>query len=311
VYLNCCGENEEDETYIEYNALLSLPDCEIPMAKALAVFLKKRRWDELLLSGVVDQEAIRILAQMLGKYEVTESIARYVAFAPLREERRDYLSTLSTKARKNIRRSQRAFEEIGGACTVSLAQNVDEAQLMLRQLAELHQTRWKARGAAGCFNSVKFTLFLNTLIQHHFDRIMLFRVQAGPEVVGLLYCFLFDGWLYYYQSGICYSLESRNSPGLLTLYLVIDSCLMREEIKGFDFMAGDSFYKRSLTIASDYKTQRWFVVRKRTLPNLLYHLLRSLRRKYVQFIEKIRQPNQRPDGNESGENLSVSTEEVA
>jgi hypothetical protein len=309
-YLNCAGENEADKTYIEYNSLLCCPDCGECVARALASFLKKRRWDELMLPGVVDQEAIRVLADALGESEVSETPARYVAFTPLREERRDYLDMLSAKTRYHIRRTQRSFEEIGGTCTVHQAQSADEALGMLRQLAELHQARWKARGAAGCFSSAKFTHFHSALIQQHFNRVMLFRVQAGPEIVGFLYCFLYEGWVYHYQSGFCYSLDSRRSPGLLTLYYVIGACLAREELKGFDFMAGDTEYKRSLTADSGHKPLRWFVVRMRTVPSLLYLLLRGLKRKYFKTTEKSRQQVQRPNGNEPGEGVSVSTNEV-
>ncbi len=307
VYLNCAGENEADSTCIEYNALLSLPDCGELVAKALVSFLKKRSWDELMLSGVVEQEAVRILAGALGGYEVSETPARYVAFAPLREERRDYLSTLSAKTRKHIRRTERSFQEIGGACSVHLAGSVDEALEMLRQLAELHQARWTARGAAGCFNSAKFTRFHSLMIQRHFDRVMLLRLQAGAATVGLLYCFLYEGWVYHYQSGVCYSLDSRESPGLLTLYYAIGACLERGELKGFDFMAGDTEYKRSLTADSDHKPLRWFVVRRRTVPTLLYLLLRALKEKYVKAVEKGRQPVQRTNRSEPAEDVPVST----
>jgi CheY-like chemotaxis protein len=289
VYLNCAGENEADSTYIEYNSLLSLQDCGELVAKALASFLKKQHWDELILSGVVDQDAIQILADALGNYEVSESLTRYIDFAPLREQQRDYLSTLSSHPRRNIRLTQRLLEGLGGPCTVRLAQSVDEALEMLRQLAELHQARWEARGAAGCFSSEKFSHFHSILIQKHFDRVMLFRVKAGAEIIGLLYCFLFDGWVYCYQSGYCYSLDnrsSRSSPGLMTFYFVIDACLAREEIKGVDLMAGDMEYKRTLARDSGQKPLRWIIVRRRTVPSLLYLLLKSLKRKYVQVTEK-------------------------
>jgi CelD/BcsL family acetyltransferase involved in cellulose biosynthesis len=263
-----------------------------------------------MLFGAVDQEAIQILADALGRYDVSEQPARYVAFAPLREKSRDYLGTLSSKTRWHIRRTQRSFEETGGACTVQLAQNVEEGLGMLRQLAELHQTRWEARGSAGCFNSAKFTRFHTMLIQQHFDRVMLFRLQAGAQIVGLLYCFRYEGWVYYYQSGFCYSLGKRTSPGLLTVYSVIAACLAREELKGFDFMAGDTEYKRSLTADSDHKPLRWFIVRRRTIPVRLYLVLRALKRKYVKATEKSRQPVQRPGGSEPGEDVSVSTGEA-
>ena len=310
VYLNCSGEDAADSTCIEYNALLSLPGYGKGVANALASFLKSRPWDELMLPGAVEQEAIRVLADALGRYEVSEVPARYVAFTALREKHGDYLSSLGSKTRYHIRRSQRSFEELGGACKVELAQNVEEATGMLRQLARLHHTRWEARAGAGCFDSVRFTRFHTMLIEQHFNRVMLFRVQAGEKIVGLLYCFLSEGWVYYYQSGFCYSLDKRSSPGLLTLYYAITACLAREEIKGFDFMAGDTEYKRSLTGDSDHKPLRWFIVRKRTARVVLYLLLRWLKRKYVKATEKSRQQVQRPGGSEPGEDVSVSTGEA-
>ena len=311
VYLNCAGENDADSTCIEYNSLLHLPGCAGPVARALASFLQTRRWDELLLPGMVDQEAVRILVSILGGCEVSETPARHVDFAPLRNAHRDYLDALSSKTRYHIRRTQRSFEETGDACTVRLAETVDEAQTMLQHLAQFHQARWTARGAAGSFSSEKFTRFHRALIQQHSGRTMLFRVQAGSEVVGLLYCFLYRGWVYHYQSGFRYVADGRRSPGLLTLYHAIQACLAHEELRGFDFMAGDTEYKRSLTPGCEHKTLRWFTVRRRTVPSLLLQLLRALKRTYAKAAEKSLQPVQLPGGSEPGPDVSVPAGEAA
>ena len=109
---------------------------------------------------------------------------------------------------------------------------------------------------------------------------MLFRVEAGSETVGLLYCFLYNRWVYHYQSGFSYSVNKRRNPGLLTLYYAIDYCMQQQAIEGFDFMAGDSEYKRTLTNESGQRPLRWFVIRRRTVPSLLYVFLRGMKRKY-------------------------------
>ena len=286
VYLNCAGENEADSTYIEFNSLLSLPEHEEAVARALVKFLRSRKWDELLLPGVVEQDAIRILASSLGANEITEVPSLYVDFSGFRDPPADFLNTLSSKTRYHIRRTQRAYEEIGGACTLRVAQSAEEALGMLRQLAELHQARWTGRGRSGAFSSPRFTGFHEMMIRRKFDRTLMFCVQAGAGVVGILYCFLFRGWVYFYQSGFSYTLDSRRSPGLLTLYLAISQCLERPELKGFDLMAGDVEYKRSLS--STYRPLRWIVVRRPTVPSLLFRGLRSLKRAYTGILGKSR-----------------------
>jgi Acetyltransferase (GNAT) domain len=310
VYLNCTGENESDSTCIEFNALVCLPECNDSVAQALVSYLKSRRWDELLISGAVEQEAIGRVTELIGNYEVSETPSRFVDFAVLRKKRGDYLGSLSSKNRYHIRRTRRAFEELGGEITTRMAQTSQEALDMLRELADLHQARRQALGDAGSFSSQKFTRFHENLIRKHFDRTMLFRVAAGDKSVGLLLCFLHRGWVYYYQSGFSYSLDSRRNPGQLTLYCVIDACLAREDLQGFDFMAGDVEYKRSLTGENDFKPLRWYIVRRRTLPSLLYLFLRGLKRKYARSVPKSGEAVQQPGGTESGEDVPVQAGET-
>ena len=294
VFLNCAGENEADSTCLEFNSLLSLPEYERQVAEALVTFLRSRKWDELMLPGVVEQEAIRILASSLGANEVTEVPSRYIDFIGFRDPPVDFLGSLSSKTRKHIRRTQRSYEEIGGACALRVAQSAEEALGMLQQLVGLHQARWKGRGHAGAFSSPRFTGFHEMMIRQEFDRTLLFRVQAGAEVVGVLYCFLFRGWVYFYQSGLSYTLDSSSSPGRLTLYLTISHCLEQPGLRGFDFMAGDREYKRSFT--STHRPLRWIVVRRPTARSLLFRGLRSLKRSYVQVLKKSRRSNRPLDG---------------
>lgn len=292
VYLNCAGENEADSTCLEFNSLLSLPEYEQQVAEALVTFLRSRKWDELLAPGAVEQDAIRILASSLGANEVTEVPSYCIDFSRFRDPPIDFLSSLSSKTRHNVRRTQREYEEISGACTLRIAQSTEEALVMLRQMAELHQARWEGRGQPGAFHSRKFTEFHEALIRQAFDRILMFRVQAGNEVVGLQYAFLSRGWVYFYQCGFSYTLGRRRTPGLLTMCLTISHCLARPELKGFDFMASDVEYKRSL--ARTQHPLRWIVIRRNTARTLLFLGLRSLKRAGARVFNRTRQDNQPP-----------------
>jgi hypothetical protein len=306
VYLNCAGENEADSTCIEYNSLLSLPDYEGPVAKALVKFLRNRYWDELLLQGLAEHSGIRSAASSLGSVEISERPSHYLDLRQLRRDAADFDSVLSAKVRKNIRRSQRAHDQIGGTCALRTAESAEEAVTMLRQLAELHQASWADRGSRGAFGSPKFVGFHEALIRRSFSdgRILLFEVRTGPILVGVLYCFLDRGWVRFYQSGFNYSLDAHSSPGLLTLYLTIRYCIEKQTYKAFDFLAGDSQYKRSLATADH--PLRWIVVRRLTVPSLLFRGLRSLKRACVQILKKTRRSNRPSDGIQPPADASLS-----
>jgi len=289
VYLNCAGENAAESTCLEFNSLLSLPQYERQVAEALASFLSSRKWDEVLLQGAVEQDAIQILADLLGANEVTEAPSYYIDFSEFRSPPVAFIGSLSGYTRRNIKRAQRSYEEIGGPCTLRVAESAEEALEMLRQLAALHQARWIGRGKPGAFHSPRFTGFHEALIRQSFDRVVMVRVQAGSTIVGLLYGLLFRGFIYFYQSGFAYIVDHR-SPGLLTWCLTISHYLERPEIGGLDFMAGDMRYKRSLTRTQ--RPLRWIVVRRHTARSLLFLALRSLKRAGARVFSRTRQKPQ-------------------
>jgi CelD/BcsL family acetyltransferase involved in cellulose biosynthesis len=66
------------------------------------------------------------------------------------------------------------------------------------------------------------------------------------EGVGVLYNFVDRGRVYFYQSGFHYSPDNRLKPGLVMHYLAVEHCLSNPELAEYDFLAGDSQYKRSL-----------------------------------------------------------------
>jgi len=270
VYLNCAGENDADSTCIEYNSVLSLPGCADQVAEALGTFLRNRRWDELLLQGVVEHSPFCTVASSLGFSEISTRPSHYVDFVRIRGDGAGFDSALSSNVRQQIRRSQRLYEQQSGPCSFRVARTDQEASEIFTRLADLHQLAWKNRGLPGAFTSRRFTGFHRRLIQAALpqDRIILMEARSGSETIGALYGFLHCGKVYFYQSGLRYTADARLKPGLLTHYLAICYCLKQPALNEYDFLAGDSQYKRSL--ATDSRPLRWIVVRRATLPNLLF-----------------------------------------
>lgn len=288
IYMNCAGEDDADSTCIEYNTLLSLPDCTVEVATTFQTFLQGEHWDELLLDGVAEHSSISTAGQSLGSSEVYVRPAHYVDFCSLRRHAADFDSALSPNTRQQIRRSLRGYEQTGGPCILHVAQTSQEATEMITRLADLHQVAWENRGQRGAFSSPQFTAFHRRLVDAAFEqnRLLLLEVRSGAELIGVLYNFLYRRRVYFYQSGFRYDSDGRLKPGLVSHYLAIRHCLAQSEVNEYDFMAGDSQYKRSLATASRPLT--WIVVRRSTPATLLFRGLRFMGQKYVQILKKNR-----------------------
>jgi CelD/BcsL family acetyltransferase involved in cellulose biosynthesis len=289
VHLNCAGEDLADTTYVEFNSLLSLPGFEKGVAGALAAHLKARRWDMFLMSGMLNSETTSTFSSALGQCDMEAKPAPFVDFAKQRAKGGEFISGLSSNMRTALRRSQRSFEALGGPISVHFALNPDEAIEMFDQMAKLHQAAWTARGMPGSFSSAMFTQFHQQFIRKHFDHMLMIRVQAGAEVLGVLYCLLDQGRLLYYQSGYNYALDPKSSPGKLSNYLVIVECMLRPELTGFDFMAGTVEYKRSMTGGSE-RPLYWCSIQRKTPASLYYQMLRRLKKRFSRSPEPASAP---------------------
>lgn len=268
VYLNCAGEDEADETCIEYNRFLCLRGREPEAAGRLIDWLGAG-WDELVLNGM---ESIPSLGAC-GRSESEQKPSHYVDLAALRAAGASYDSVLSGNTRHQIRRSIRFYEQTYGTAEFEQARDQASALSFLEELAALHQKSWSGRGKPGVFASEKFCRFHRRLIER--GPVDLLRVRAGRQVVGLLHCFFHGGRVYFYQSGFHYLEDNRGKPGLVTHYMAINHYLAeRPDVTEYDFLAGDSRYKRSL--AKEHRMLEWAVVQRPTLRVRTLGLLRTL-----------------------------------
>ena len=176
-----------------------------------------------------------------------------------------YMDRRSANTRQQIRRSDRAF----GEPTIVRAETAATAHAWLEEMAVLHQATWTARGEPGCFADPFFARFHHALIDRgmHRGEIDLWRVTGRAGTVGILYNFRFRGRTFAYQSGFAYDpADARRKPGLTCHRLAIEAS-GRDGVRYYDFLAGDSRYKRSLADGS--ATMRWVLAGPWWSPRLL------------------------------------------
>ena len=283
LFLHTTGRPELDELTLEYNGVLAERGREGDVLAAMLGFLAGRReWEELYFDGWYRSDLLPGL-RMPGTRLLPERVRPYhfVDLQALREGKRPYVETLSAKSRYRVKRTLREFTQATGAAVFRAANGVAEGLEFLGELKRLHQETWRARGMPGAFANDWFDRFHARLVAEGSARgfVQLVRLSMGERPVGLLYNFLYRGRVYVYQTGFDYvhaAGASKWSPGLLCHSFAVE---LNRELGHhvYDFMAGDSRYKREL--ASSSGDMGWYVLQRPRLKFRLHDLMRAAKRR--------------------------------
>lgn len=262
--LNATAHHYYDNLYIEYNSILYDSSVNINFNTILR-YLLNLGWDELLLSGVSHKFVadFNFLREKEKKFHVLvtqDTNSFYVNLQKIRDDDMDFLKSLSSNRRSQIRRSLKQYQSHGDI-HIQEAASIQEALVFLDQLAHYHQSEWKKRGWAGAFANEYLYQFHKDLIQKRFekDEIQLLHIYTDQMDIGYIYSFVYNGDVLFYQSGFNYQENNNYRPGLISHYLAILHNA-KKNMKTYDFLAGDSSYKQ--TFASDSKPLYWLRVYK-------------------------------------------------
>lgn len=250
LFLGESGDSALDDIFIEYNGVLTEAGRE---AELTPVCLQAARnasggggpgvWRRMVLSGV--GPATVAAAQQIGAVRRIRDRPTY--FVDFAVDSGSFLDRRSANTRQQLRRSDRDFAA-SGAVTIERAKTMPQAYEFLGALATLHQAYWMARRQPGAFANPFFTRFHRALIARGLERdeIDLLRIASGAQTIGYLYNFRYRGQSLAYQSGFHHdSTTHRRKPGLTCHHQAIGFAAQWGATR-YDFLAGDSRYKRSL-----------------------------------------------------------------
>ena len=258
MHLHATGLSEIDTLTIEYNGLLL--DRNIPqrnMSNLLSVVLKACSTEELHISGAVMNDYWETSLPIEYSSEIHRQKCYGVDLKQVQASQA-YLPLIHANTRAKIRRAMKAGEAIG-SLRLTEAKNSQEAESMYEKLCQLHIQTWQARGKPGAFASTYLYNFHLQLIRTQFEKgsIQIISLHAGMQLLGLIYNFIHLGKVYNYQAGIDYSLDSKHlKPGLMIHTMAIEHNAKLGHVY-YDFMTGESQYKRSL--ATDTGQLQWIV----------------------------------------------------
>jgi hypothetical protein len=288
IYLNCGGEDLEDRTLMEFNNVLCRRGWEDKVSEAMGLHLSALEWDEFAIEGISPGPMLSALeSKTFRNFRARISIQPtfYVDLEQLRLLNVEYENTLSCNTRQQLRRSLRLYAKLGELRT-EIATDISTAEKFFQELCELHQSRWMKRGETGAFAPGLRLDFHRALIARAFSKgtVQMLRVSAGTETIGVLYNFVRNGKVYFFQSGFRYDEPKQLKPGLVTHALAIRHCL-QAGFKEYDFLAGDARYKRSL--ARSCRAMAWVVFPKPHMKLALISTLRVVKRHAANLVRHV------------------------
>ena len=243
--LNQTGNREENTIYIEMNGLLchsDYPDLQLQCWQWVREQAPNFQLERL------STNAYDAMKESFPNLAITKiDIAPFLNFQKLAQNNIPVLDSFSKNTRQQIRRAIKIYAA-KSPIEIQRPENSEHANEYLDRLILFHQKTWQRRGEKGAFDSSFFTHFHKSLIKKSFQHgiIDLVKFSTQDLEIGYLYNFIYKNRCYSYQSGFNYSTDNRLKSGLLCHALIAEDYLG----KGFDqynFLAGDSRYKRSLS----------------------------------------------------------------
>lgn len=244
LHLGTFGEPGAASVFTEWNGLLSAPDDRREFATALLERLHMAPgWDELRLDAF-DPDHLHDVEAVAPGIVVDRVPSPYMDLHAIRAEGADVLSTLRKGPRSRIRRTLRELGEVEG----QWAGNAAEAGEILDDLVALHEERWRADGLPGAFADGRVLAFHRAIGARLVEegRAVLFRVRAGATTLGCICGYVDRNRMLFYQSGIASLADPKLKPGLVLHVLCMQASLERG-FDAYDFLVGDSRYKRELS----------------------------------------------------------------
>jgi CelD/BcsL family acetyltransferase involved in cellulose biosynthesis len=239
-------------------------------------------YDEFHFGAIVDDARIRRLetGANIGLNIITNEVstAWQIDLSQLSPGLAAFLSSLSKNRRSQIMRSIRSYEE-NGPLRLFEAENIEEAQGFMDGLKTLHTKRWESSGKTGAFANSLWESFHRSLIGNRFNEgeIQLLRVANSRTTIGYAYNLVWRRQIHVMQTGFGIPDDRRLQPG----YVVHTMAVAHNRSKGmvlYDFMHGDSLYKRILCNQS--QAMRWVIFQRRRLKFVLEKIAVAAVRRY-------------------------------
>jgi CelD/BcsL family acetyltransferase involved in cellulose biosynthesis len=241
-WLNRTGDDEYDQVWIEYNDFLIDKAFECEVRTSLITFLAQRKgWDEFII-GMVSSNVEQ-------HFELLSSHKRYLIEDSgyqinLREIVTSYLKDiLSRNTRQKINQSQRLLEK-QGVMKFNVLTLCNEKLEALDCIEKFHRKRWEITQTPSGFTNPIFSQTIKEQVKS--DKMEIARLTLNEEPIGYLINYLYKEKVYFYLSALDGKFNGKIKLGMYLHTLAVEY-YRKCGISIYDFLAGKSLYKKSLS----------------------------------------------------------------
>jgi CelD/BcsL family acetyltransferase involved in cellulose biosynthesis len=252
------GEHDSEQIYSEYLNLICECGAEAQVAGAFAnsvVAGRFGKWDELVIPRMDGQNVLPgLLVESFNQAGISAglTVTESAPYVPLPVSWDTYLKALTSSNRYFIKRSLRDFDKwAGGQAKFHCATSREELEKGKQILVSLHGQRWSADGHPGIFSARRFQAFHETVMPALFDQgaLELIWLTVRGEPVAAIYNIVWDGKVYFYQSG-----RKTDVPKNVRLGVVMQTHAIKTALaagrREYDFLGGAAQYKLQMALAS-------------------------------------------------------------
>jgi CelD/BcsL family acetyltransferase involved in cellulose biosynthesis len=237
------------------------------------ILTDRLRWDKIVLTDL--KQGSNIISSMpvfdtRGTATIHDS--RVCLYTELPYTWGEFEKGLSKKYVKKVRYYERRLNR-EGSCETGVFKDVEKG---MGDLYRVHQNRWGERGIYGSFTSDTAKSF-NLALAKEFDRkgyLRLYYLKYEGEVAAVLYCFLYNAKLYFFNGGFDPKYAKYNVSTILIKHSINDA--IESKCLEYDFLRGISQYKYDWG-ARERRQLSWSIDRL-TIPNICLNMIQGASR---------------------------------
>lgn len=246
-FLNQMGNSECDQVWIEFNDIICIERFKGECIKLfISEMLKQSSIAKFSISMCSAPEAWTQAAQNKNYTIQMDKTPGYRTSLENIGCVEDVLRGMSRNSRNKVNRAIRDAESIFGMLSIKKYEKA-EAEKFLNRLGIFHKKQWMDTPLGSGFTNKYFVEHHKTLCCDFFDSVDMLEVKAGDTSLGLSYNLIHNNRVYFYCSGINDNTKrDKLKPGYI-MHTLLMSYYGNLGFGSYDFMAGDSQYKRSLS----------------------------------------------------------------
>jgi CelD/BcsL family acetyltransferase involved in cellulose biosynthesis len=241
-WLNRTGDDAFDQPWIEYNDFLVDKQYKIEVSNALISFISKQdKWSEFVAGMITNETEISLNKLRHNKRYIIKDYGYQVTLGDIKSSFKS--EVLSRNTRQKVNQTHRLLAGLG-CVNFSVLTTQTEKLRALKFISSFHINKWKGTVTPSGFENLTFSNCFESQLKSACSEVSELTLNDKP--VGYLINYVYRERVYFYLSALSDEFDGKVKLGLYLHSLAIEH-YREKNMMFYDFLAGESVYKKSLS----------------------------------------------------------------